>query len=354
MRAFDKDRYRVIQWATGNQGRFALDMVAGGRYPHLDLVGCWVHSEAKVGVDAGELAGLGPIGVRATDDVDELLALGADCVIYSGFWSDVDVFCRILESGTNVATQVGAVFMKPGRRQARIAEACAKGGSTFYAGGINTGFFSDRLAASLTTLNGEVEHITVVEYSPGSLTGLSEFMIFEGMGFGWSRERLDTEQPKLFATLNDSAMFAGGDFLGAALGFTIDGRHADHEFVMADRDVQAYGRTIEAGTVGGVRTTYTMSCAGVERVRYCQAWTIDPDLRTAWGYDEHPRAFYQLRVVGTPSYNVFWEPDGDGMADALYSTAASVVNAVPWVCDAPPGIHTQIDLPMISFSGELT
>jgi hypothetical protein len=352
MRRFTKDRYRVIQWATGNQGRFALDMLAGGRHPHLELVGCWVHSESKVGVDVSEFGG--PPGVTTTNDVDALIALRPDCVIYSGFWSDVDVFCRLLEAGINVATQVGAVYMKPGRRQARIAEACAKGGATFYAGGINTGFFSDRLAASLTTLNGEVEHVEVVEYSPGSLTGLSEFMIFEGMGFGWSQERLDTEQPKLFATLNDSAMFAGGDFLGAALGFTIDGREAHHEFVMADHDVEAYGRTIEKGTVGGVRTTYVMSVGGVERVRYCQAWTISADLRTEWGYEAHPDAFYQLRVVGRPSYNVFWEPDGDGMADALYATAASVVNAVPWVCDAPAGIHTQIDLPMISFSGELT
>jgi 4-hydroxy-tetrahydrodipicolinate reductase len=275
-------------------------------------------------------------------------------VLYSGFWSDADLFCRLLESGVNVATQVGAVFMRSSsRRRSRIEDACAAGGSTFFVGGINTGFFSDRLAAELTTLNGEVSHLQVVEYSPGSLTGLSEYMIFDAMGFGWTQERLDRERPALFGTLNDSAMFAGGDFLGAALGFTVDARDATHEFLMARRDIEAYGRIIRAGEVAAVQTTYSMSAAGVERVRYSQAWTIDKSVKTGWPYESHPKAFYQLRITGKPSYNMFWEPDGDGMHDALYSTAATVVNAIPFICDAAPGIQTQIDLPMISFSGEL-
>jgi len=355
VRVFGKDQYRVVQWATGNQGRFSLDIVTGGLRPHLLLVGCWVHSDAKVGLDAGEAAGLGrATGVLASNDVEELIALRPDAVIYSGFWSDADLFCRLLEAGINVVTQVGAVFMKPGgRRRARIEAACAQGGATFFVGGINTGFFSDRLAAELSTLNGEVSHVQVVEYSPGSLSGLSDYMIFDAMGFGWTQQRLDTEQPKLFSALNDSAMFAGGDFLGAALGFAIDAREATHEFILTDHDVQARGRTIEAGTVGGVQTTYTMSVDGTERVRYSQAWTIERSVKTNWPYEAHPNAFYQLRITGKPSYNVFWEPDGDGMYDALYSTAATVVNAVPFACDAPPGIHTQIDLPMISYSGQL-
>lgn len=356
MRAFEKDQYRVIQWATGNQGRFSLDIITGDAHPHLSLVGCWVHSDAKVGLDAGHAAGLDrTTGVLATNDVDELIALAPDCVVYCGFWTDVELFCRLLRAGVNVVTQVGPVYMKPnGRVRSRIEQACAEGGSTFFAGGINTGFFSDRLAAELTTLNGEVSHIEVVEYSPGSLTGLSEFMIFEAMGFGWTPERLQSEQPKLFGTLNDSAMFAAGEFLGAAMGFDIDERHSSHEFVFTDHAIEAYGRTIGAGTVAGMRTTYTMSVSGIERVRYIQAWTIDSSVTTDWPYRDHPESFYQVCVTGRPSYRVFWEPDGDGMYEALYATAATVVNAVPFVCDAPPGIKTQIDLPMISFSGTLT
>ena len=105
--------------------------------------------------------------------------------------------------------------------------------------------------------------------------------------------------------------------------------------------------------MAAVATTYRMSTGDTERLRFAQAWRIDPALDTGWGYDAHPKAFYQIEVTGSPSYTVLWEPDGDGMADALYATAATVVNAIPFVCDAAPGIQTTLDLPMISFSGDL-
>ena len=97
--------YRVIQWSTGNVGTAALRCII--RHPELELVGVWVHSAGKAGRDAGELCGLGPTGVRATIDVDEILALGADCVLYMPAGTDVDVLDRLLASGTNVVTTRG-------------------------------------------------------------------------------------------------------------------------------------------------------------------------------------------------------------------------------------------------------
>ena len=66
-------------------------------------------------------------------------------------------------------------------------------------------------------------------------------MVFEAMGFGWSEERLAREQPALFASLNDSAMFAGGDFVAAAVGFEIDRRESEHRFALATQDVDPAG-----------------------------------------------------------------------------------------------------------------
>lgn len=353
MKTFAQETYRVIQWATGHQGANAIGMIASGNRPHLELVGCWVNAKEKVGLDAGEIAGVGHLGVEATDDEAALLELDADCIVYSGFWSNIDLICRMLAAGKNVVTQVGPVYLRDGRRKAQIQDACRQGGTSFHAAGINTGFFSDRLCASLTALNGAVEHISCVEYAHDSVAGLSDYMVFEAMGFGWSEERLAVEQPALFASLNDSAMFAGGDFVAAALGFEIDRRESEHRFALATQDLNLRGRVVRAGTVGAVATTYRMYTGATERLRYAQAWRIDPALDTGWGYDAHPKAFYQIEVRGIPSYTVLWEPDGDGMADALYATAATVVNAIPFVCDAPPGIHTTVDLPMISFSGNL-
>src|SRR5580704_8025392 len=92
--------YRVVQWATGNVGRAAIEGVLN--HPDLELAGCWVHSEDKDGADIGTLVGRAPIGIAATRDVDALLALDADCVVYSPIFADVETVTRILESGTNV------------------------------------------------------------------------------------------------------------------------------------------------------------------------------------------------------------------------------------------------------------
>jgi len=354
MRTFASDRYRVIQWATGRQGMLGIEMVTAANRPHLELVGCWVHSESKVGADAGELAGVGHLGVTTTRDREALLELEADCVIYSPFFADLDEICAILESGKSLVTQVGDIYLVDSEKRTRIESACARGASSYYATGINPGFVSDRLCATLTTMCSAVEHIRCVEYSHGPPTGLSPEMLFEGIGFGWSQERLDRELPLLFSSrLHDDMFFTSGDFVAAALGFTIDRQETEHRFAMAERDIEAFGRTTAAGTVGAVSPTFRMFEGETERLEFTQCWKLAPEVPIDWGYDTRPRSFYQVRVTGTPTFDVFWEPAGDGMEDAVGVTAAAVVNAIPFVCDAPPGIHTQLDLPMISFSGEL-
>src|SRR5580698_362706 len=105
-------RYRVIQWATGNIGRRSLRSVI--EHPNMDLVGLYVHSDAKAGRDAGELCGIGSTGIVATQNVDELVALDADCVLYMQQSINFDDICRLLESGKNIVTTRGE-FHRPAR-----------------------------------------------------------------------------------------------------------------------------------------------------------------------------------------------------------------------------------------------
>src|SRR5678815_1979857 len=96
--------YRVIQWGTGNVGAFALRCIV--QHPELDLVGVLVHAKDKVGKDAGTLSGLQDVGVAATDDVDAVLGLDADCVCYTATadlrpFEAIEDICRILASGKN-------------------------------------------------------------------------------------------------------------------------------------------------------------------------------------------------------------------------------------------------------------
>ena len=123
---------KVIQWATGGVGRAAIEGVLD--HPELELVGCWVHGEAKDGLDVGELIGREPIGVKATRDVDALLALGADCVCYSPLVANSREVCRILEAGLDVVTPLGWIYPKR-VDTSEVERACAAGGSTLHGTG---------------------------------------------------------------------------------------------------------------------------------------------------------------------------------------------------------------------------
>src|SRR3954471_1095445 len=71
---------RVIHFGTGYSGMHALRGIIN--HPELELVGLVVHSDDKAGKDAGELAGVGPTGVLATQDIDAAIALDADAFCY--------------------------------------------------------------------------------------------------------------------------------------------------------------------------------------------------------------------------------------------------------------------------------
>src|SRR5262249_40836032 len=132
--ALSNRTYRVIQWATGGVGRAAIEGILD--HPDLELVGCWVHSAAKSGKDVGELVDRGPVGVMASNDVDEVLAIDADCVVYAPLLADPDVVARILRSGKSVSTPVGWVY--PDRsKTADLEAACAAGNATLHGTGIH-------------------------------------------------------------------------------------------------------------------------------------------------------------------------------------------------------------------------
>ena len=139
VRVHNTERYRVVQWTTGNVGKSSVRAIVAN--PSLDLVGCYAWSPEKVGRDVGELCGIGPLGVFATNDVDALLELEPDCVVYNPMWLDASELVRILSSGVNVVATAAFITghnLGPGRD--RIADACQQGGSTMFGTGISPGF----------------------------------------------------------------------------------------------------------------------------------------------------------------------------------------------------------------------
>src|SRR5580692_6148828 len=201
----DKDRIRVVQWATGNIGLRSLQAVI--EHPELELVGLYVYSEAKEGQDAGELCGLAPVGVQATRDVEEIVALQPDCVLYMGDRADVDVLCRLLESGANVVT-TRSEFHRPANLnpsvRERIEEACRKGGASLHSTGSSPGFITEAMPLVLTSIQRRLDRLTIDEFADMSSRDSPE-LIFDLMGFGRDPSTFDPRGVEL----HGGAAFAG-------------------------------------------------------------------------------------------------------------------------------------------------
>ncbi len=155
--------YRVVQWTTGNVGKSSVEALA--KNPNYELVGCYAWSKDKNGVDVGELVGIEPLGVAATNDVDALLALKPDCVVYNPMWIDVDELVRILSAGVNVVTSASFITgHNLGADRDRIEEACRQGGSTMFGSGVSPGF-AELLAIVAATGCNRVDKVTIAEAS---------------------------------------------------------------------------------------------------------------------------------------------------------------------------------------------
>ena len=148
---------RVIQWATGNVGSHAVAAVHD--HPDLQLVGARVYNEAKAGRDIGEICGIGEIGVIATADPDEIIALDADCVLYmaEGEWNPpvaLDDICRLLASGKNVVSTAVTAWIYPKSAGDEVVErleaACAEGRSSFHGTGIQPGWAAEVLPLTMS------------------------------------------------------------------------------------------------------------------------------------------------------------------------------------------------------------
>jgi 4-hydroxy-tetrahydrodipicolinate reductase len=177
-------RYRVVQWATGNVGARALRRAI--EHPDLDLVGVWVHSADKVGRDAGELAGIAPIGIAATNRMQDVLALKPDCVLYMPHVCNYDEICQLLESGANIVT-TRMELQNPAALDtaicARIEEACRRGNSSIHATGCSPGFISEALPIVLASIQRRLDNLSIDEFADCSSRNSPE-MLFDMMGFG--------------------------------------------------------------------------------------------------------------------------------------------------------------------------
>lgn len=337
---------RVIQWTTGNIGPRSLHAILGR--PDLELVGVYAHGADKVGIDAAELCGWpDPTGVRATDDVEALVALQPDACCYNPLWPSIDELVRLLESGVNVCSSAAWITgdkQSPGDLD-RIRAACERGGSSIFGSGAHPGMTN--LVGMV--LSGSCERVDEIR-----ITESVDCSTYESAGtqtaMGFSQ---DPDTPGLEESVRrESEVFAESVAMMAdALGVTLERVTFDVTFTAATGDSDLGFMTIPAGTVGGV-------------MGYHRGWADDRNVVSVgfnWTMGEHvvppkPLAHgHVIQVFGLPNMRTVlhclppadWTEDGFMGLGMIY-TAMPVTNAVPAVVAARPGIVTLADLPPIS------
>jgi 4-hydroxy-tetrahydrodipicolinate reductase len=335
---------RVVQWATGNIGSRSLRHVI--EHPGLTLAGVYVTSAAKAGRDAGELCGLPPTGVTATSDTGEILALGADCVLYMPAVCDLDQVCDILASGTNIVTTRGEFHhpasMRPEDRE-RVDRACAGSGASIHSTGSSPGFISEAVPLVLTSIQRRLDGLAINEYADLSSRD-SPDMLFNLMGFGHQVEEFP---PERFAY----AAYSFGPSLrlvAEAVGLPLDSVTSTGEVAVTPEKLTIAAGTLDAGTVAGQRMIVTGTRGGRPLMTFTATWYCSEDLEPAWsvpGWDG-----WRVHVDGDAPLDVdirFAIPAGQMGEMTPGYTANRAVNAVPYVCAAPAGIRTTVDLPQI-------
>jgi hypothetical protein len=346
------NKYRLIQWGTGNVGKHALRTIV--ERPDFELVGLRVYNPDKVGKDAGELLDVGPTGVIATDSIDEIVALDADCVCYNPLGSTLDDharalddICLLLASGKNVVSSaveyhafLGPGIELPGMQGAyeRLTDACVQGTSSFFHAGISPGFAMEVWPLTQSHVCRRIDRLTVTEVI--DMRRYPSFHMLEYMGFGATESPMDQ---RLERNARVSPYYLTMGVLAEALGVELEDVRYHREVAVAEKSFPIAAGTIEAGTTAAIKFGFDGYLHGKPKIVFEWVWRVTDDVAPDW---PSGASRWILHIEGDPT--VESEMDLATTFDAgravSLTVATVVLNAVPAVCTAPPGLYNNLTI----------
>jgi 2,4-diaminopentanoate dehydrogenase len=351
---------RVIQFSTGNVGRHALRTII--ERPDLELVGVHANGADKVGRDAAELCGLGePTRVVATDDIDALVALGADCVVYTSQAETrpdaaIAEIARFLTAGTNVVGTSLVWLVAPQHAdewlRTPLERACKAGDTSLYINGIDPGFSGDTLVYTALSLAARATGITVQEifdygscYDDAEFTGVS-------MGFGTTPDHTPIMfQPGVLASLWGGQVRSLADGLGVDL----DEVRERHETWVTPERIDCTMMTVPPGCVAAVRFAVEGLRDGRPVITMEHVNRLTTAAAPGWPYPPDGRpGVHRVTVTGDPGVEINAHvglAGTDHNQGGVIATAARAVNAIEPVCSAPSGLLAAQDLPAAHIRG---
>ncbi|HKA14595.1 MAG TPA: dihydrodipicolinate reductase [Myxococcota bacterium] len=349
--------YRVIVQGTGFVGKMVIrELIA---HPDFEIVGCIVHDSGKHGRDAGEIAGIGPIGVVATTEIDAALAVPADALAHFGPTAalaaqNIDHMSRALRAGKNVVSTAMTPFVYPKSCPPSMLEplekACQEAGTSCFTTGIDPGFANDLFPMNLMGVCGRVDRVRIQE--------ILDYSTYTGdystMGFGEPLEQkaiLENPQVLIFAWGHTIPMIAD------AIGIELEKVDTIYEkWEAPERIVFAHG-VIEAGTCGAVRFEIRGWAGGEPRIVVEHTNRITTAAAPHWPRPKiEDNDAYRITIEGSPNIvqeTAFRGAGGDANAGGCLATGMRAVNAIPAVCAAKPGLLSPLDLPLIPGHGNM-
>ena len=335
-------RYRVAQWGTGHSGRRSLGALID--HASYDLVGVRVYDPEKAGKDAGELCGRSPVGIAATDRLDEIVAAKPDCVLYFPALgrSSVDDVCALLAAGINIVTLLSEFYhppsLDPSTRQ-RIEEACERGRASLYATGPNPGFATVNLPLGAISFQRRLDRITLYEFANMSsrTAGMNRTM------WGWepSEDRFGVHAARMVQGYGEPMRQVMD-----AIGLPLDEVTGEGITALATRDLEIASMEIAKGTVAGVRFEVIGRRQGEPLFVFYSTWWVTEHLDHDWPLRD--RDGWRLVVEGdTPLDIDVHFASYDEVGNSSGYNAHICVNAVPNCVEGRPGILTAADIPPI-------
>ncbi len=352
---------RVVVWGTGFIGKMVIAEIA--RHPRFELVGVGVSTPDKVGRDAGEICGIAPLGVTATDDVEALIAREPEALVHYGPTArcaddNIRVIGAFLRAGIDVASTAMTPWVWPSMPLNPpawidpITRACEEGGASCFTTGIDPGFANDLLPLTLMGLCSEVRTVRALE--------ILDYANYEGdyeveMGIGRPPDETALlEDPDLLVM----AWGATIPMIAHAVELELDEITTTWEKWVTDTPVPCAKGTLEAGTVAAIRFTINGVYRGETRIQLEHVNRVGSDAAPGWPRGTQ-RDVYRVEIDGSPSIvqeTAFRFTDGsgrDGSTAGCLATGMRALNAVPALAALPAGWVTALDLPLIPGVGTI-
>lgn len=350
---------RVAQIGTGNVGGYALRSLIDN--PDYELTAVWVSSASKAGKDAAELVGLDTkTGIKATNDLDEVLATKPDCAVYTAMADNrlmeaLEDYRRILSAGVNVVGS-GPVFLQwpwqviPDEMIRPIEDAAREGKSSIFVNGIDPGFANDLVPLALMGTCQSIEQVRCMEIV-NYATYDSATVMFDVMGFGKPMDEIPMLlQPGVLSIGWGSVVRQ----LAAGLGVELDGLEEIYVREPAPDSFDISSGHIAKGTAAALRFEVMGMVNGAPVIVLEHITRLRDDLCPQWPQPAQEGGNYRIEVTGEPCYALdlcLSSPNGDHNHAGVLATAMRIVNAIPAVVAAEPGIRTTLDLPLVTGKG---